>query len=413
MEDVSLGETPQDLSDMTVTLEDGLDLTDAIPSSTEETKSQDPNQVDKRQQLEYVAVSRATDTVTIISNNVKKESSPLHPENAIKEENNRSENKNQSNESNNTRNAETPTGEQQTSNGGLLANAQARIKRGNGDLRESQKQRVFSQEHIDKRNQEDRESLEKFAKEQGKWVNDVDTKLEKKKYGKRIGHGSEAWVYRKGKDTVIKSRSLTGYETIQDALRSIELHNKLFPETAMKVVGFGESDGEFTVILEQSFVEGAFATNEDIAAFIKEKFKDTKEDPSVEGNTSYKNNEYLLQDLKPQNVIVKVVNGEKQFYVIDGDFYDNRHLLNITPANNVDKKASIKGSMANKFIGFGDGIANSSTANYAKQAGDKANTGSYSSEDVIFVSIPGKRGVESIRHEQQDRTIQESLKALT
>ena len=68
--------------------------------------------------------------------------------------------------------------------------------------------------------------------------------------------------------------------------------------------------------------------------------------------------------------------------------------------------------MANKFIGFGDGIANSSTANYAKQAGDKANTGSYSSEDVIFVSIPGKRGVESIRHEQQDRTIQESLKAL-
>ena len=132
-----------------------------------------------------------------------------------------------------------------------------------------------------------------------------------------------------------------------------------------------------------------------------------------EDNNRSDNNEYLLQDLKPQNVIVKVVNGEKQFYVIDGDFYDNRHLLNITPANNVDKKASIKGSMANKFIGFGDGIANSSTANYAKQAGDKANTGSYSSEDVIFVSIPGKRGVESIRHEQQDRTIQESLKALT
>ena len=389
-----------------------VDLGDLGNAETPLTKTKTPDDaIDTRQQLEYVAVSRATDTVTIISNNVKKEGSPLHPENAIKEDNNRSDNKNQSNESNNTRNAETPTGEQQTSNGGLLANAQARIKRGNGDLRESQKQRVFSQEHIDKRNQEDRESLEKFAKEQGKWVNDVDTKLEKK-YGKRIGHGSEAWVYRKGKDTVIKSRSLTGYETIQDALRSIELHNKLFPETAMKVVGFGESDGEFTVILEQSFVEGAFATNEDIAAFIKEKFKDTKEDPSVEGNTSYKNNKYLLQDLKPQNVIVKVVNGEKQFYVIDGDFYDNRHLLNITPANNVDKKASIKGSMANKFIGFGDGIANSSTANYAKQAGDKANTGSYSSEDVIFVSIPGKRGVESIRHEQQDRTIQESLKAL-
>ena len=32
------------------------------------------------QQLEYVAVTRATDTVTIISNDVKKEGSPLHPE---------------------------------------------------------------------------------------------------------------------------------------------------------------------------------------------------------------------------------------------------------------------------------------------------------------------------------------------
>lgn len=36
-----------------------------------------PNAVNMRQQLEYVAVSRATDTVTIISNNVKKEGSPL------------------------------------------------------------------------------------------------------------------------------------------------------------------------------------------------------------------------------------------------------------------------------------------------------------------------------------------------
>ena len=51
-----------------------------------------PQTINKRQQLEYVGVSRATDTVTIISNNVKKEGSPLHPENAIKEDNNRSDN---------------------------------------------------------------------------------------------------------------------------------------------------------------------------------------------------------------------------------------------------------------------------------------------------------------------------------
>lgn len=90
----------------------------------------------------------------------------------------------------------------------------------------------------------------------------------------------------------------------------------------------------------------------------------------------------------------------------------SQNTLNITPANTVDKKASIKGSMANKFIGFADGIAGSSTANYAKQAGEYANVGNYNSNDIVFVSIPGKRGNETIRHEQQNRTIQECLKAL-
>lgn len=86
--------------------------------------------------------------------------------------------------------------------------------------------------------------------------------------------------------------------------------------------------------------------------------------------------------------------------------------LNITPANSVDKKATIKGAMANKFIGFANGIFNSSTGKYAQQAGDKANTGNYTADDVVFVSIPGKRGNEDIRHQQQDRTIVEALKAL-
>ena len=86
--------------------------------------------------------------------------------------------------------------------------------------------------------------------------------------------------------------------------------------------------------------------------------------------------------------------------------------LNITPANNIDKKAAIKGAMANKFIGFADGITGSSTGKYAQQAGNKANTGSYTSNDVVFVSVPGKRGNEDVRHKQQDKTIAEALKAL-
>ena len=327
MEVVDLGEVDNNVAssaNFTGEAEDvDLGFSNNLPTTpTEPTEHTTSTQaINLKQQLEYVGVSRATDTVTIVSNHVKKEGSPLHKDSTTKENNSRSNNKTENNESNNTRNAETVAGKQQTSNGGLLAESQARIQRGDGNLRETQEQGVLSQEDIDKRNQEDRESLEKFAKEQGKWADDVDTKLEKK-YGSRIGHGSEAWVYRKDKDTVIKSRSITGYNTVSDALRSIELHNTLFPETAMKVVGFGNGDGEFSIIIEQPFIEGTYASQEEIDSFVKERFNAEK-DPSVIGNTSYKTDDYLLQDLKPQNVLVRIVNGEKQYNVIDGDFYYN------------------------------------------------------------------------------------------
>lgn len=342
MEMVDLGEeSKNDAANAELKSSEEVDLGDL---SDVEAESTQPDQAANiKQQLEYVGVSRATDTVTIISNNVKKEGSPLHLDKNIKDNtiNSSSESKTESNESDNTGNAEASAREQQTSHGGLLAESQARIQRGDGNLRETQKQGVLSQENIDKRNQEDRESLEKFAKEQGKWADDVDRKLEKK-YGSRIGHGSEAWVYRKDSNTVIKSRSFTGYNTVSDALRSIELHNTLFPETAMKVVGFGNSDEEFSVIIEQPFVEGAYASQEEIDSFIKERFNAEK-DTSIIGDTSYKTAKYLLQDLKPQNVIVKIVDGNKQYNVVDGDFYDNPSAIKGIETAGSNQKVSLPG----------------------------------------------------------------------
>ncbi len=77
-----------------------------------------------------------------------------------------------------------------------------------------------------------------------------------------------------------------------------------------------------------------------------------------------------------------------------------------------DKKATIKSSIATQYIGFAEGIARSSTASYASDAGFFANTGNYGSEDVIFVSIGGKRGAVKVRKEQQDKTIKEAIKAV-
>jgi hypothetical protein len=106
---------------------------------------------------------------------------------------------------------------------------------------------------------------------------------------------------------------------------------------------------------------------------------------------------------------IKALSANKQSHT---KFFDIQGYFNITPIQSVDKKASIKSSIATQFIGFGEGIANSSTESYRKQAGEYANTGHYSSNDVIFISIVGKRGDAITRKEQQDKTIKEALKAI-
>ena len=91
-----------------------------------------------------------------------------------------------------------------------------------------------------------------------------------------------------------------------------------------------------------------------------------------------------------------------------------QNLFTVKPIQAVDKKAVIKASIATQFIGFGEGIAGSSTELYRQQAGKFANTGNYSTDDVIFVSIGGKRPANNLelRKSQQDRTIKEALKAI-
>lgn len=98
MEMIDLGEESRnDAANAELKSSEEVDLGDL---SDVEVESTQPDQAANiKQQLEYVGVSRATDTVTIISNNVKKEGSPLHldkniKDNTINSSNSRSENKN-------------------------------------------------------------------------------------------------------------------------------------------------------------------------------------------------------------------------------------------------------------------------------------------------------------------------------
>ena len=70
-----------------------VDLGDLSSVPAEEPSNSNSNIANVRQQLEYVGVSRATNTVTIISNNVKTEGSPLNIANTINSDSKRSNNK--------------------------------------------------------------------------------------------------------------------------------------------------------------------------------------------------------------------------------------------------------------------------------------------------------------------------------
>lgn len=98
MEMVDLGEESRnDAANAELKSSEEVDLGDLSDVEVENTQPDQAANI--KQQLEYVGVSRATDTVTIVSNNVKKEGSPLHTDknikdNTINSSNSRSENKN-------------------------------------------------------------------------------------------------------------------------------------------------------------------------------------------------------------------------------------------------------------------------------------------------------------------------------
>ena len=80
-------------------------------------------------------------------------------------------------------------------------------------------------------------------------------------FGYQLAEGGEAIVYDHG-STLIKSIGLDYFIQPIFALDRVSLHNAYFPETAMKVLGFGRTaEGDFKVIVEQPFIEGSHVSD--------------------------------------------------------------------------------------------------------------------------------------------------------
>ena len=128
-------------------------------------------------------------------------------------------------------------------------------------------------------------------------------------YGPRIAKGAEAIVYYKSGDTSVVKERTSIYATLGRALEAIVLHNTLFPETEMSVIGFTrDADGLFRTILTQPYIGcERLATKQEIDEMVKAKgFKDNWEGEGV----NYIGDRLYLEDMHPANVFVDVLTGK-------------------------------------------------------------------------------------------------------
>ena len=149
--------------------------------------------------------------------------------------------------------------------------------------------------------------IEQWAKAARLWVDNCDQILTET-FGPMIAQGAESKVYyREGDPSVVKERTSI-YSTTEKALDAIALHNYLFPETAMYVIGFTrDGDGLLRIILTQPYVRCLrLATKEEIDALVQAKgFWDNWSGQGV----NYISNRMALEDMHPANVFIDEVCG--------------------------------------------------------------------------------------------------------
>ena len=149
--------------------------------------------------------------------------------------------------------------------------------------------------------------IEQWAKASQFWVDNSEQILDNA-FGPMIAQGAESKVYYRAGDTSVVKERTSIYSTTQKALDAIALHNFLFPETAMNVIGFTrDSDGLLRAILTQPYVRCLrLATKREIDSLVFDKgFRDNRDGQGV----NYISDRIALEDMHPANVFIDEVSG--------------------------------------------------------------------------------------------------------
>jgi hypothetical protein len=149
--------------------------------------------------------------------------------------------------------------------------------------------------------------IQAWAKAAGLWFEHSD-EIMQKNFGPMIAQGAEAKVYYKDGDPSVAKERTSIYSTMQKALEAIALHNYLFPETAMRVIGFTrDSDGLLRIVLTQPYIRCLrLATKEEIDEMVAGKgFRDNWNGQGV----NYLSDRLALEDMHPANVFIDEITG--------------------------------------------------------------------------------------------------------
>ena len=153
--------------------------------------------------------------------------------------------------------------------------------------------------------------IEQWAKVAGCWVTNVERTFAHT-FGEQLTEGGEAHVYDNG-NTIIKRIGLDYFILPELALDRITLHNALFPETRMTVLGFARTvANNFQIIVQQPFIHGTSLSDEEICNYV-ESLGFKLINPI---NWTYATPEIYLSDMHDENLIKS---PQGNIFVIDCD----------------------------------------------------------------------------------------------
>lgn len=156
--------------------------------------------------------------------------------------------------------------------------------------------------------------VEMWARISGYWYDSPELYLSAR--SEMLDYGTESEVYFDIENCVVRKLiSLKHYNVLRLALDRIIIHNAIFPDAALKVLGYGHnSGGDFVIIVEQPYCEGVSVSEQERQSFMYGLgFSDAGEDYGMHLN--YRTETLYIGDLNEFNII----KGEAGIHVIDAD----------------------------------------------------------------------------------------------